>query len=43
MKKFLMGLVRKYLDYDIVGEYLEWHDGKYIKKYIRKYKWRKKG
>ena len=42
MKKFLSGLFDKYFDYDIVGEYLEWQNGKYIKKYIKRYKWRKR-
>ena len=43
MRKVLQGIINKYLDYDIVGEYLEWQDGKFVKKYIRKYKWRKRG
>lgn len=42
MKK-TKGIINKYFDYDIVGEYLEWQDGKFVKKYIRRYKWRKRG
>lgn len=43
MRKVLQGIINKYFDYDIVGEYLEWQDGKYIKKYIKRYKLRKRG
>ena len=38
MKKFWQKIINKYFDYDIVGEYLEWNNGKCIKKYIKCYK-----
>ena len=41
MKKFLRGLFYKYFDYDIEGSYLAYEHGKFVKKYIRRYKWRK--
>lgn len=37
-------LISKYFDYEIVGEYLEsTGNGRYVKKYIRRYKLRKRG
>ena len=40
--KLLRKWLSKYFDYDIVGRYFEYKNGKYVKKYIRKYKLRKK-
>lgn len=41
MREKIKNFLKKYIDYDIVGEYLEFKDGKYIKRYIRRYKRRK--
>ena len=41
LREWLSKRLRKYFDYDIVGSYLEYENGKYVKKYIRRYKWRK--
>lgn len=41
LRKWLSKWLSKYFDYDIVGSYLEHENGKYVKKYIRRYKWRK--
>lgn len=39
--KLLRKWLSKYFDYDIVGSYFEYENGKYVKKYIRRYKLRK--
>ena len=39
----IKGLIRKYFDYDIVGSYLAYEHGKYVTRYIKKYKLRKRG
>ena len=35
-------LFYKYFDYEIIGTYLEWENGKFVTKHIRRYKLRKR-
>jgi hypothetical protein len=41
IKQGIKEIINKYFDYDIVGSYLEYDHGKFVKKYIKRYKLRK--
>ena len=42
MIKKLKALFNKYFDYEIIGTYLEYENGKYITKHVKRYKLRKR-